>query len=187
MTRRLHIIALALTSASLLSNVSQAGTNSSAHQYQQAGEGSFNSGASFGFNASFNGGARANANNRMASSHGTQKTKQAWIIRGVNFKYDSAELTPDSLQSLNNVATTLLSNSGPILEVGGHASAEGDDAYNLDLSARRAKSVRNYLVARGINAQRLTSRGYGEAQPLVKNTTESGRSVNRRVELSPSP
>ena len=71
------------------------------------------------------------------------------------------------------------------LEVGGHASAEGDVPYNMALSERRAQTVRAYLVKRGIDPELLTYRGYGESRPLVTNITEPGRRINRRVELTP--
>jgi hypothetical protein len=108
-----------------------------------------------------------------------------WTIRGVNFEYDSAELTPTSREILDGVAASIISRPPHALEVGGHASAEGDGAYNKDLSERRAASVRAYLVDRGVDPQVLTWRGYGESRPLATNFSELGRRVNRRVELRP--
>lgn len=109
----------------------------------------------------------------------------SWIIRGVNFKYDSAELTPPSLLILDSVAATLRDRPSQPLEVGGHASAEGTGPYNMALSNRRAQTVRAYLVKRGVNPDMLTYRGYGETRPLVPNVTDAGRRFNRRVELMP--
>lgn len=108
-----------------------------------------------------------------------------WIIHGVNFRYDSAELTPASMEILDAVANVIRRYPQQALEVGGHASAEGDTPYNLALSNRRAETVRAYLVARGVNPQLLTWRGYGESRPLANNATEPGRRINRRVELMP--
>ena len=109
----------------------------------------------------------------------------SWIIRGVNFKYDSAELTPPSMAILDSVADVVRSRPAEPLEVGGHASAEGDGPYNMALSERRAQTVRAYLVKRGIDPELLTYRGYGETRPLVSNMNEAGRHINRRVELTP--
>lgn len=108
-----------------------------------------------------------------------------WVIHGVNFKYDSAELLPSSMEILDAVANVIRRNPQHPLEVGGHASAEGDTPYNMTLSNRRAETVRAYLVARGVEPQLLTWRGYGESRPLANNMSEAGRRINRRVELMP--
>jgi outer membrane protein OmpA-like peptidoglycan-associated protein len=130
----------------------------------------------FGFNMSFNGGQHFNANH----------APRPIILRGVNFKFDSDELTPESKRNLDPVAATLRNYRGMKLEVGGHASAEGDTLYNLDLSTRRALAVRRYLVAKGVRPASLSSTGYGELLPLTHNMNEQGRSLNRRVELAPA-
>lgn len=148
----------------------------------------------FGFNASFSGRGHGNGAHRYAAWRGypaypallpPQPTGGGWILRGVNFKYDSAELTPESKQILNTVAGTLRANPQQALEVGGHASAEGTGPYNLDLSTRRARAVRDYLVEQGVASDLLTFRGHGESRPLAPNATEPGRILNRRVELTP--
>ncbi|NND87991.1 MAG: OmpA family protein, partial [Flavobacteriaceae bacterium] len=66
----------------------------------------------------------------------------------------------------------------------GHTDSRGSDSYNLDLSKRRAASVREYLTSKGIPSSRLTSEGYGEARPIATNNTKAGRQQNRRVEIS---
>ena len=104
-------------------------------------------------------------------------------IRGVQFKYDSAELTPSAKIILDGVAKSLI--AYPLkndLEVQGHTSSEGSDAYNLRLSQKRSQSVANYLKLQGVG-NRLTAHGYGERNPIADNSTEEGRSHNRRVEL----
>ncbi len=68
------------------------------------------------------------------------------------------------------------------IEVQGHASSEGSDAYNMRLSQRRSESVVEYFQAKGV-ANTLIARGYGETQPIADNGTEAGRSENRRIEL----
>lgn len=128
---------------------------------------------SFGFSMGFNGKTRSRSNfpNRPI------------ILRGVSFKYDSAELTPASNDVLDEVATQLLEASGLSVEIGGHASSEGDMAYNMDLSVRRASAVRSYLIQQGVAAESMRAAGYGELQPVVSNAIEQGREINRRVEL----
>lgn len=69
------------------------------------------------------------------------------------------------------------------IRIEGHASADGNDAHNLDLSARRAKAVRTYLIDHGIAADVLVAEGFGETQPIADNESEQGREANRRVEL----
>jgi OOP family OmpA-OmpF porin len=161
--------------------------------YYGAGPVTANTGGSFNFNGSFSGRGSGSGYNRFGGYNGYAPhphlrpvpQQQSWIIRGVNFKYDSAELTPSSMKILDSVAEVVRSRPVQPLEVGGHASAEGDDPYNMKLSELRAQTVRAYLVKRGISGDLLTYRGYGETRPLVENMTESGRRVNRRVELTP--
>jgi OmpA family len=159
------------------------------------GAGPFDSDAhgGFGFSASFSGRGHGNGYNRYAGYHGypgylpppPQPASVSWILHGVNFKFDSDELTPESRQALDTVAATLREHPQQALEVGGHASAEGSGPYNLALSKRRARAVRDYLVAQGVDSRLLTFHGYGESRPLASNVTEPGRILNRRVELSP--
>ena len=68
------------------------------------------------------------------------------------------------------------------LEVHGHTSSEGSNAYNMKLSQKRSQSVANYLASKGVS-NRLIARGYGESQPVADNSTEQGKEQNRRVEL----
>ena len=104
-------------------------------------------------------------------------------LRGVNFHFDSDELTGKSRVILDGVAQTLRNHPGLRLEVAGHTDSAGVDDFNLDLSTRRALMVRDYLVSRGVDADQLTSQGYGEAHPVDSNETAEGRAANRRVEL----
>jgi OmpA-OmpF porin, OOP family len=104
-------------------------------------------------------------------------------LKGVNFKYDSAQLTDNAMYILDGVAQSLI--NYPVkadLEVHGHTSSEGSNAYNLKLSQKRSQSVANYLASKGV-ANRLVAKGYGESQPIADNSTEQGRERNRRVEL----
>ncbi|WP_373096299.1 OmpA family protein, partial [Zhongshania sp.] len=108
---------------------------------------------------------------------------QAVILRGVNFELNSAQLTMNAETILNGVAETLVSSPGFDVELQGHTDSTGSDSYNMNLSQNRAKSVKSYLVGSGVEANRLTARGYGEEQPIASNDTKDGRAQNRRVEL----
>lgn len=85
--------------------------------------------------------------------------------------------------TLWGTAETLHTHPDLRLEVAGHTDAEGDDAFNLDLSHRRPESVRAYLISNGIRPGNLSARGYGEQQPVQSNQTAQGRAENRHVEL----
>ncbi len=104
-------------------------------------------------------------------------------LDGVNFDNDSAKLKPASITTLDRAVATLKRRSDIKVEVAAHTDSRGSDAYNLKLSDRRAASVMAYLQSHGIKASRLSSKGYGESQPIASNATKEGRSHNRRVEL----
>jgi OOP family OmpA-OmpF porin len=105
------------------------------------------------------------------------------VLKGQHFQHNSAELTPNARIILDGVAQNLIAHPQKNdIEVQGHASSEGKDAYNLRLSQRRAQSVADYLKSKGVS-NRLSAKGYGETQPIADNSTEEGRAMNRRVEL----
>lgn len=105
------------------------------------------------------------------------------ILRGVNFDFDKATIRPDA-DSILAEATRTLQDAGEIrISVDGHTDAVGTDEYNQRLSERRATAVADHLAAGGIDRGRLTTRGFGEANPVASNITEDGRAQNRRVEL----
>ncbi|MEM7611505.1 MAG: OmpA family protein [Pseudomonadota bacterium] len=107
------------------------------------------------------------------------------VIRlpGVTFETNSDRLLPGAEQVLDDAAATLRKNDDLVVEVAGYTDSDGAAAYNESLSERRARTVRNYLVNGGANADNLTVRGYGEADPVADNTTAAGKAANRRVEL----
>lgn len=108
---------------------------------------------------------------------------QVLILKNVNFEFDSAKLTPESTVILDQAAAALNKTPGKKVQVAGHTDSVGSNVYNQKLSQARAKTVRDYLVAQGVDAARLSSAGFGEEKPVADNSTDEGRSKNRRVEL----
>lgn len=109
--------------------------------------------------------------------------KEEIKLPGVNFETNSANLLPGALSVLNDAAETLNRNPSIKVEVQGHTDSDGAAAYNESLSARRAETVRAFLESRGVSADRLTARGYGESDPIADNSTAAGKAQNRRVVL----
>ena len=101
----------------------------------------------------------------------------------VRFETNSDRLKPGAENTLNEAADTLMRNPGLLTEVAGFTDSRGDANYNRGLSERRAKTVRDYLINRGVDASRLSWRGYGESNPIDDNETAEGRERNRRVVL----
>lgn len=112
-----------------------------------------------------------------------QTEKQSVVLKGVTFLPGSATLTEDAKGVLEGAAAALTGQKDLKVEIGGHTDAQGSDAANQRLSQRRADSVRAYLIGKGVEGERLTAVGYGEAQPIASNETPAGRAENRRVEF----
>lgn len=108
---------------------------------------------------------------------------QVFILRGVNFEFDSDRLTPEAKEILKQVAVTLKAYPDVNVEIAGHTDSTGTDAYNLGLSEKRSIAVKNFLTTQTVDAARMTPNGYGESQPIDTNDTPEGQSKNRRVEL----
>jgi OOP family OmpA-OmpF porin len=106
-------------------------------------------------------------------------------LRGANFDFDRSVIRPADVEILDKSAATLKEWGDVKVEVAGHTDSVGTDEYNQDLSLRRAESVRNFLISKGIAADRLSIMGYGESRPVAENATKEGRFMNRRVELVP--
>ncbi len=105
----------------------------------------------------------------------------------VTFSVDSAQLKPEFYGPLNEVAATLVDYPSTAVDIVGHASSDGPDDYNQQLSERRANSVANYLSGQGVQTVRIRSYGMGETQPVASNDTQAGRAANRRVEVILNP
>ncbi|HEX9912596.1 MAG TPA: OmpA family protein, partial [candidate division Zixibacteria bacterium] len=105
------------------------------------------------------------------------------VLHGVNFEFNKSLLTASSKIILDQVASSLIDRPDVKVEIGGHTDSKGSDAYNLKLSNTRADAVMQYLISKGVKADNLTAKGYGETVPIADNNTEEGRAENRRVEL----
>ena len=109
--------------------------------------------------------------------------KFSGTIKGIKFKLGSAVLVPSSHKILDEAVKVLTEYPTVRLEIQGHTDSTGSDDTNLNLSERRAASVRQYLTSKGVAEDRLESKGYGETTPIADNTTPQGRAQNRRVEF----
>ena len=101
----------------------------------------------------------------------------------VLFMTGKASLRPPSRQKLNQVAEALKGDPSHSVIVEGHTDSTGTDAKNERLSQQRAEAVKDYLVSRGVKADRVTAKGFGKAKPIATNATPEGRAENRRVEI----
>ncbi len=104
-------------------------------------------------------------------------------MNNIFFETDRSDLKPESHIELNSLLELLRNNPGVKIEIRGHTDNTGSEEHNLALSTARAKVVYDYLVSKGINAERLVYKGFGETSPLAGNDTERGRQLNRRTEF----
>lgn len=105
-------------------------------------------------------------------------------LNNIFFDTDKAELLPESFMELDKLIALLNQNIKIKIEIGGHTDDVASDSYNQKLSQLRAESVRNYLVSKGINTDRVLAKGYGENKPCVLNDSPENRAINRRVEFT---
>jgi len=103
---------------------------------------------------------------------------------GLLFDVDKADIQTTTKSNLDQLSQTLKKYDDTNILVEGHTDATGEDAYNKKLSDRRAESVEDYLVSQGVGNGRITTKGYGEDQPVADNNTDMGRKANRRVEVA---
>ena len=111
----------------------------------------------------------------------TAKTKI--VLNHITFETNSAELNATSYAELGRVVALMTDNPEINMEISAHTDDVGADAFNILLSNRRAKSVVDYLFSQGIPTSRMKSKGYGKSQPLLPNTSDENRALNRRVEM----
>jgi outer membrane protein OmpA-like peptidoglycan-associated protein len=111
-------------------------------------------------------------------------TEGKWVTRGILFDVNSDRIKGESYGSLKEIAGVLTENGDLTVQIVGHTDSDGDDAKNLDLSKRRAASVKTALAAEfKIDASRMETDGKGESQPVDKNDNPAGKANNRRVEF----
>jgi outer membrane protein OmpA-like peptidoglycan-associated protein len=122
-----------------------------------------------------------NVDIKLISIKSLQET--AIKLNNIYFDFDKYNLKPESYSELERVNRFLADNPGIRVEISAHTDAVGNEEYNLSLSQKRAQSVVDYLISRGINSDRLIAKGYGKSQPVASNDTEEGRALNRRVEM----
>lgn len=106
------------------------------------------------------------------------------LSKAIYFKTNSDQLKQESYEPLNKISEIMLEYPDSRFKIEGHTDSRGNDKYNLNLSKKRSKSVYSYLTKQNISSERLSSKGYGEVQPISTNDTETGRQQNRRVEIN---
>ena len=116
------------------------------------------------------------------------KVDEKFVIENVYYDFNKADLKPESYPALDEVVRMLNTYPNMAIELGAHTDSKGSDTYNMKLSEARAQSVVKYLVEKGISAERLVAKGYGEAMPIAPNEIDGkdnpeGREKNRRTEF----
>jgi OOP family OmpA-OmpF porin len=109
--------------------------------------------------------------------------EQVIILRGIHFDFDKYNIKPEWMPVLDEAADILQTNPNISVIIEGHTDSIGSVPYNQKLSERRANSVYQYLLNKGIASSRMSTVGYGELQPKATNETDEGRAINRRVEF----
>lgn len=108
---------------------------------------------------------------------------EKWVLIGVNFEFNSTKLSGESYPILYDAAKTLLMNPNMKVEIQGYTDNVGSESYNKKLGQRRADVVKEFLIAKGVYANRLTAVSFGESIPVADNKTADGRAMNRRIEF----
>jgi len=112
------------------------------------------------------------------------ETGAAVVLKNIFFDTKKTELKPESIAELDKIVLLLKDNPNLKIEIDGYTDNVGLAKDNLSLSDNRAKAVVNYLLSKGIVPARLTYKGFGATKPIADNTTDTGKSQNRRTELS---
>lgn len=120
---------------------------------------------------------------QLVSIKSLQETEKSIKLNNIYFDFDKYDLKSESFGELDRIYKFLTSNPNIKIEISAYTDSKGSDEYNLNLSQKRAQSVVNYLIGKGIDADRLIAKGYGKANPVADNSTEEGRALNRRVEM----
>lgn len=129
---------------------------------------------------------------RRTAGTGIEVTRDGDVIKlnlpdGVTFDFGKSNLKPQFYSALDQVASTMSEYGQTVVEVSGHTDSVGSDEANQALSVQRANSVSNYLVGKGLVRERFEVVGMGERYPVSNNDNDSGRAMNRRVEIRVVP
>jgi len=114
---------------------------------------------------------------------------KAIVLEDIYYDFDRAEIRPDAAEKLNALVKILKDNPNIRIELSSHTDSRGTEAYNQELSQRRAESAVEYIISQGIARDRLVARGYGESRPIAPNENPDGsdnpdgRQMNRRTEF----
>jgi OOP family OmpA-OmpF porin len=108
-----------------------------------------------------------------------------WVVKGVQFDYKKWDVKPQFNSNLDNIENILKNNPGLNIRIEGHTDDVGSMKYNIGLSGKRAQAIKDYLVDKGIDSSRITTKGLGYSQPIAGNETPEGRALNRRAEIIP--
>lgn len=112
------------------------------------------------------------------------KKDERIILNNIYFKLDSAELEPESFETLNSLKIIFVDNPGIVVQIEGHTDNQGSDEYNNNLSNMRAEAVAKYIIdVLGVSSTQVSSVGLGESKPIATNNTSKGRAENRRIEF----
>jgi outer membrane protein OmpA-like peptidoglycan-associated protein len=113
----------------------------------------------------------------------TIEPTKVYTLRNVHFDTGKATLRPESYAAINDLLEVMKNKKKMVIEIAGHTDDVGDDDSNLRLSQARAETVKNYLISKGIQKERVSAKGYGETQPAASNDTPEGKQENRRTEV----
>jgi outer membrane protein OmpA-like peptidoglycan-associated protein len=109
---------------------------------------------------------------------------QVTFDSGLLFDFDSDHIKPEAAKNLQELAKSLNKFGNSNLLIVGHTDSQGEDAYNMSLSQRRANAASAYLQSQGVPSARISTSGRGESEPVATNDTDAGRQLNRRVEVA---
>jgi OOP family OmpA-OmpF porin len=101
----------------------------------------------------------------------------------VLFDFDKSNIKPEAAAILDRLVAFMNENKNQRANLSGHTDSIGTEAYNQRLSERRVNSVRDYVVKKGVDGERMSGQGFGESKPIADNKTKEGRAKNRRVEI----
>ena len=114
---------------------------------------------------------------------GKKFTDAKIVTHGINFDVDKSSIKPESMGTLNMIVQVLKENPEIKFEIDGHTDNSGTSAHNLELSQHRADAVKAQLISMGVDASRLSSKGFGDTKPIASNDSPDGKANNRRVEF----